>query len=55
MYIYLEKIEKYLEIESFNLIKEKGFLDDNDVVLTQSYILKKKGKLLSIFLRPKRI
>ena len=54
--VYLsKKIEKISRNRIINLIKEERVFFNNDVVLTQSYILKKKEKLLSICLNPKNL
>ena len=52
MYFYQKKLKKYLEIESFILLKKKVFFDDK-LILNQSYILKKQGEIIINFPEPK--
>ena len=52
--VYLsKKIEKISRNRIINLIKEERVFFNNDVVLTQSYILKKKGKIIINLPQPK--
>ena len=52
--VYLsKKIEKISRNRIINLIKEEKVFFNNDVVLTQSYILKKKGKIIINLPQPK--
>ena len=52
MYSYQKKLKKYLEIESFILLKKKVFFDDK-LILNQSYMLKNQGEIIINFPEPK--
>ena len=52
MYSYQKKLKKYLEIESFILLKK--FFDDK-LILNQSYMLKNQGEIIINFPEPKNL